>query len=411
MSQPNFLQRGLQRVLGIRAQTLTLDDVAGWQQLMAVATSKTGHNVTQDTALRLSTVWACVRLISETLATLPLGMYERDGGRRRPAPGHWLHGIIHDTPNSKATAAVFWESVTAAMLLRGEAYAEKLVIGDRITGLRFLVPSRLRRPWNRQSDVFEYTERDGTTREIPAKRIWTVPGFSLDGQHGTSVIAYGAEVFGAALAANEAAASTFKNGLMPSTYFKMDRVLTPAQRAEFRENLAALTGSLNAGKSPLLEGGMTVGEVGIKPEDAQLLESRGFSVEEICRWFRVPPFMVGHTEKATSWGSGIEQQLIGFLTFTLAPWVRRIEQAISKDLLTPIERQRYYPKFSVEGLLRADSAGRAAYYGVMVDKGIFTRDQVRELEDQEPMGGNAAVLTVQAATVPLDDLGKTESTQ
>jgi len=186
----------------------------------------------------------------------------------------------------------------------------------------------------------------------------------------------------------------------------MDRVLTPAQRAEFRDNLEKVGGALNAGKSPLLEGGMSVGEVGINPDEAQLLESRGFSVEEICRWFRVPPFMVGHAEKSTSWGTGIEQQMIGFLTFTLGPWLRRIEQAISKDLLSPADRQRFYPKFAVEGLLRADSAGRSAFYSAMVNNGILTRDEVRALEDREPMGGNAAVLTVQTAMAPLDSIAQ-----
>ncbi|MGU4174114.1 phage portal protein, partial [Pseudomonas aeruginosa] len=145
---------------------------------------------------------------------------------------------------------------------------------------------------------------------------------------------------------------------------------------------------------------------GINPVDAQLLESRAFSVESICRWFRVPPWMVGHTEKSTSWGTGIEQQMIGFLTFTLGPWLRRIEQSISKDLMTPAERTRFYPKFAVEGLLRADSAGRAAFYAAMVNNGILTRDEVRELEDREPMGGNAAVLTVQSAMTTLDALGQ-----
>ena len=116
--------------------------------------------------------------------------------------------------------------------------------------------------------------------------------------------------------------------------------------------------------------------------------------------------MVGHAEKSTSWGTGIEQQMIGFLTFTLGPWLKRIEQAISKDLLTPAERQRFYPKFNVEGLLRADSAGRAAFYSAMINNGVLTRDEVRELEDREPMGGNAAVLTVQSAMTPLDSIGQ-----
>lgn len=144
---------------------------------------------------------------------------------------------------------------------------------------------------------------------------------------------------------------------------------------------------------------------GLTPADAQLLESRSFSVEEICRWFRVPPYMVGHTAGSTNWGTGIEQQMIGFLTFTLGPWLRRIEQAIVKDLLTPAERLRFYPKFAVEGLLRADSAGRAAFYGAMVNNGVLTRDEIRGLEDREPMGGNAAVLTVQSAMTTLDAVG------
>lgn len=150
---------------------------------------------------------------------------------------------------------------------------------------------------------------------------------------------------------------------------------------------------------------MDTGTIGINPDEAQLLESRGFSVEEICRWFRVPPFMVGHSEKSTSWGTGIEQQMIGFLTFTLMPWLRRIEQAIHKDLIAPNEQPRYYAEFAVEGLLRGDSAARAAFYSQMVNNGIFTRDDCREKENLERVGGNADVLTVQSAMVPLDDIG------
>jgi phage portal protein BeeE len=121
--------------------------------------------------------------------------------------------------------------------------------------------------------------------------------------------------------------------------------------------------------------------------------------------------MVGHTDKSTSWGTGIEQQMIGFLVFTLGPWLKRLEQSIAKDLLTPTERLRYYPKFAVEGLLRADSAARAAFYSVMVNNGILTRDEVRELEDRPPMGGNAAVLTVQTALAPLNSLGANTADQ
>ena len=368
-----------------------------------VMDSDTGADVTPKTVMQVDAVWSCVRLISETIATLPLSLYERTATGKRLAPQHPLHFVIHSQPNADSTASVFWEAVIASMLLRGVGRAEKLYVGPQLVGLAFLDPDKL--VVSRDASgrgLYSYPQRNGVMREIAKDRIWTLPGFTLDGINGVSVIRYGAKVFGNAIAADSAAARTFRNGLLQTIYYKMDAFLRPEQRAEFKKNLA---GSIERGESPLLEGGTSVGTVGINPADAQLLESRSFSVESICRWFRVPPWMVGHTEKSSSWGTGIEQQMIGFLTFTLGPWLRRIEQAISKDLLTPAERSRYYPKFAVEGLLRADSAGRAAFYGAMVNNGILTRDEVRELEDREPMGGNAAVLTVQSAMTTLDAIG------
>lgn len=368
-----------------------------------------GTFVTQKAVLQLDAVWACVRLISEAIATLPLSMYERTATGKRLASGHPLHFIIHDQPNADSTASVFWEAMLAAMLLRGAARAERLYVGARLVGLMFLDPDRLvvNRDVSGRKKYF-YLGEEGRQREIPAARIWTIPGFTLDGTNGVSVIAYGAKVFGAAIAAERAAANTFKNGLLQTVYYKINAFLSPTQREDFKRNLA---GSIERGQAPLLEGGTSAETLGVNPADAQLLESRSFSVESICRWFRVPPWMVGHTEKSTSWGTGIEQQMIGFLTFTLGPWLKRIEQAISKDLLSAGDRTRFYPKFAVEGLLRADSAGRAAFYSAMVNNGILTRDEVRELEDREPLGGNAAVLTVQSAMTTLDALSQAPAEQ
>ncbi|SPR97358.1 phage portal protein [Cupriavidus taiwanensis] len=368
-----------------------------------VPANEAGVEVTPKAVMQLDAAWSCVRLISETIATLPLSMYERASSGKRVAPQHPLHFVIHDQPNADSTASVFWEALVAAMLLRGAGRAEKLYVGEQLVGLAFLDPCKLRCYRDAAGRKrFSYPRPNGDMRDIPESRIWTVPGFTLDGVNGVSVIEYGAKVFGSAIAADKAAAQTFKNGLLQTIYYKMAGFLKPSQRAEFKKNLA---GTIERGEAPLLEGGTEAGTLGIKPSDAQLLESRAFSVEAVCRWFRVPPWMVGHTEKSTSWGTGIEQQMIGFLTFTLGPWLRRIEQAISKDLLKPGERVRFYPKFAVEGLLRADSAGRSAFYGAMVNNGILTRDEVRELEDREPMGGNAAVLTVQSAMTTLDTLG------
>jgi HK97 family phage portal protein len=396
------------KALGI---PLSLTDPEGWPSVVG-RDSPAGVHVSTEKMLTLSAVWGCTRLISETIATLPLSMYEKTSKGKRVATSHPLQMVLHDQPNADTTAAVHWEATVAAMLLRGNGRCEKLMSGNRVIGLQFLSPDRLSA--SRRADgkkEYRYTEENGKQRVIPPDRIWTIPGFSLDGKCGVSVIRYCAAVMGNALAADRTAASIFKSGLKPTRFLKLKTFLTKKQREEYRQSIDDVKNSLDTGDVPVLEGDMDFGTIGMNPDDAQLLESRAFSVEEVCRWFRVPPWMVGHTEKSSSWGTGIEQQMIGFLTFTLGPWLRRIEQAISKDLLTPAERTRYYPKFAVEGLLRADSAARAAFYSVMVNNGIMTRDEVRELEDREPMGGNAAVLTVQTALAPLDSLGQSTDAQ
>jgi HK97 family phage portal protein len=256
-----------------------------------------------------------------------------------------------------------------------------------------------------------YTNPDGKEREIAPDRIFRVPGFTVDGDWGVSAIEYGAGVFGSALAAQSAANSTFEKGMMPTVAYTVPGAVNPAQREEFRGMVKEVTGAMNSGNPVVLENGMTAAALGIKPSDSQLLESRQFSVEEICRWFRVPPFMVGHTAGSTNWGTGIEQQMIGFLTFTLRPWLTRVEQAITKELLAPGDRGKFYAEFSVEGLLRADSAGRMTYLSQAVNNGLMSRDEARAKENLAPRGGNADVLTVQTALIPIDKLGTTAPVQ
>lgn len=398
----------------IRAALITLlggfsaSDEAAWKEVVASA-STAGANVDEASMLKLSAVWACTRLISETISTLPLGLYERTPQGRVAATSHPLYNLLHSRPNADSTAAVHWESTVAAMLLRGNARAEKQYIGNRLVGLRFLAPNRLSIQSFNGSPRYFYLEANGVQREIPASRIFNIPGFSLDGVHGVSVIAYAANVIGAAIASNEASSTVFKNGLHPTTYFKYPQILKADQRKEAREAIALISGSVNSGKPVILEAGMEAGTIGINPADAQLLESRGFNVEEVCRWFRVPPFMVGHSEKSTSWGTGLEQQMIGFLTFTLRPWLTRIEQAINKDLLSPVDQLRYYAEFNVDGLLRGDTAARASFYSTALQNGWMNRNQVAAKENAPPIPGGD-VYTVQSNLVPLDQLGTTPRT-
>lgn len=368
--------------------------------------SKAGITVTSEKALTLASVWACTRLVSQTIATLPIGLYERNAdGSRKLADSMAIARLIHSKPNADMTAVTFWESIIGAALLHGNGFGEKRRIGTRIVAIDLLITERL--SWRRLESgafLFTYTDDSGKKRDITEDNIFHIPGFTLHGRFGMSVIRYGTEVIGSALAANEAASSTFKNGLMPTTFFKMEHTVKREQRAEFKESMKEISGSLNAGKSPLLEGGMDVGQVGINPADAQLLESRVFSIEEVCRWFGVPPSMIGATDKASSWASSSESLNLWFLQYGLRPWLKRIEQAIWDQLLSPVEQMKYYAEFSVEGLLRADTAARTSFYSTALQNGWMSRNEVRILENLPPVNGGE-IYTAQSNLLPLEKLG------
>ncbi|WP_295460494.1 phage portal protein [uncultured Pseudomonas sp.] len=383
-----------------------------WAQTVG-STSATGKTITVNKAMRLAACWSCVRLISETIATLPLGLYMRqaDGGRK-VASDNDLHWIINTNPNSRMTAVQFWEAVVASMLLRGNAFVEIIRIGGRIVALEFLLPNRMDLDVADNGEIlYRYREKNGQLRDIAGSDMMHIPAFSLDGQIGLSPIAYGADVFGAAMSAEDVAGSTFKNGMHQTVAFEVNKTLTPKQRDDFRDYVQRISGAMNAGKSPVLEEGVSAKVIGINPVDAQLLESREYSAEEICRFYMVDPTLVGYSDKASNWGTGLEQKLLRFLTFTLRSYMRRIEEGINRNLLTSAQRRQVYAEFSIEGLLRADSAGRATLYSQMVQNGIYTRDECRVKENLPRMGGNAGVLTVQTNLSPIDKLGQGDDGQ
>lgn len=371
------------------------------------ANSASGKTVSVNSAMRLSAVWACVRLLSETIATLPVGLYQKRPDGSRIKSDLDLHTILSTQPNIAMTAVSFWEAVVASMLLAGNAYIEIHRSGNTVVALDFLLPSRIDVKCINGKLRYWYTPVNGARREITGNRMMHIPAFSLDGLMGLSTISYGANVFGNAMSAEDVAGNTFQNGMTKTVAFKVDRILKKEQREEFREYIKTVTGAINAGKSPVLEQGITPETIGIDPVDAQLLESRAFSIEEICRWFRVWPGLIGHASSGqTMWGTGVEQMMIGFLTFSLSPWLTRIEQAINKNLLTPAQRVSNYSEFNLEGLLRADSAARADFYSKMTQNGIYTRDDCRVKENMARRGGNADVLTVQTNLAPIDQLGQ-----
>lgn len=387
---------------------ISLGDGAFWGAWSG-AGSAAGEEVSVRTALQLSAVWACVRLLAETIATLPLNLYvTMPDGTRSIAKDHPLYSVLHTQPNVENTAVEFWEVIVASMLLTGNGYARKLMSGSTVIGLELMLPHRTQvRRLPDGSLQYTYNGINGPSYDLTEADVLHIRGFSIDGYMGLTPIWFAREVMGGAIAANKASSAMFRNGMRPSGALSTDQVLPKDRRTEIREDLQAqFGGAMSSGRTMVLEAGMTYKAISMNPEDVQLLETRSFNIEEICRWYGVPPFMVGHSEKSTSWGTGLEQQTMGFLTFSLRPWLTRIEQACRKSLLSPVERLKYHAEFSVEGLLRADSAGRADFYSSMTQNGIMTRDECRVKENLQPMGGNAGVLTVQSALLPIDKLGE-----
>lgn len=372
--------------------------------------------VVNDTKIsQLSAVWACVDVLSKTVATLPLGFYERTGEGRKTARDHPLYEILHYQPNADMTAVEFWEMMMAGLLLRGNAYARIDRTGSRVTALTPMVPEKVRVTRDKTGAPV-YTCQDpvtGKSLELKEGQVLHIRGrLGPDCLTGLSPIKLGKETFALSLAANAASAALFKNGMRPSGVLKVDRILTKEQREDFREGfINRFTGSLNAGRVPLLEAGINYQNTSLSLEDAQMIETRRLSVEDVCQWFGVDPIMIGHTVQGqTMWGSGVEQLMMKFLTTSLRPWLTRIEQAIRRSLLAPGDKSKYFAEFSIEGLLRADSAARAAFYSTMTQNGVMTRNEARHKENLPPQPGGDQ-LTVQSNLLPLDQLGRSDNTE
>lgn len=386
----------------------------GFWRYYASTSNYSGKSVSAQTALQLDVVWACVKLISQLVATLPLSVYEKKDGRRRSASEHWLHKVIAGAPNADMTAADFWESLLTSILLWGNAYA--LIVRNgvgKIITLEPLRPERMAPRLQRDgSMLFVYVDENGHRFEYSEDQILHLKGFTLDGRMGLSPISYARHTLGAAMAQEETAATIFKNGLRPSGYVTTDQVLTKSNREEVRDSVVTQVASgSESGRTLVLEAGMKYAPVAMNPEDAQLLQSRAFSIEQLCRWMcNVPPVLIGHAAQGqTMWGSGVEQLLMGWKVTGLNPLIIKIEQALN-GLFPANERERFYVKFSLQALMRADAKGRAALYASGLQNAYLSPNEIIELEDGEPYEGGDRHF-VQANLVPVDQIGKEDATQ
>lgn len=371
--------------------------------------SRAGVAVNEETAMRISAVYACVRVIAETVASLPLPLYKRLPRGKEKVIYHPLYTVLHDLPNSDMTSFSFRETMMTHLLLWGNAYAQIIKRGNQITELWPLHPAyvRVERESVTNKLVYRYT---GGTQEIvySSEQILHISGLSFDGIKGLSPISMARETIGLAQATEEFGSRFFSNGARPGGILQHPGIVKDPERLR-KSWEEVYKGVQNSHKVAVLEEGMTYKEIGIPPNDAQFLETRKFQLNEICRIFRVPPHLIGDLERATF--SNIEYQSIDFVVHTIRPWLVRWEQAIQKALIPEEERAIYFAKFTVDGLLRGYFKTRMDGYAVGRQNGWYSANDIREFEDLNPipeeMGGDLYLVNgnMMTATAALKNNG------
>lgn len=362
-----------------------------------------GISVTPDSAMQLSAVSSAVRLISESIASLPLHVYQRGNGARKIITEGPHHELLVDAPNQIMSSFGLWETMGLHALTRGNAYA--LILWSQAGDPLELLPLTCSVKPRKQSNgrlAYSFT-LDGTAfQDVDQAYMLHIPGLAWDGVCGMSPIQYAAQSIGLALAAEQFGASFFGNGSRPSLAISLPGTLNKEQQQTLRDSWYAAYGGLaNSNKTAVLFGGAKLERITIAPEEAQFMETRRFQVSEIARWYRVPPHMIGDLDKATF--SNIEHQALEFVTYTLRPWLVRFEQEIKRKLFFGIYKDQY-AQFNVNGLLRGDVTSRSNYYIKGRQWGWLSANDIRRLEEMEPIDGGDVYLTplnmVNAGTEP-----------
>lgn len=351
--------------------------------------SGSGASVTPNSAMRVATVYACVRIISGAVATLPLDIKRRvDARTREDASEHSLWSLVRRKPNRWQTPSQFRRMMQAHLLLRGNAYAMKVVSRGEVRELIPLHPDRVeRKQLDDLSLEYAYTRKDGRRVILKQEDVFDLVGLTLDGVNGVSAITYARETIGLALSQESHGASTFKNGARVSSALSHPGKLGPEGQALLKSSLDSFrSGGEQEGKTLILEEGMTYTPMAMTAEDAQWIESRKFSRTDIAMFFGVPPHMIGDTEKSTSWGTGIEQQSIGFVAYTLEDHLTMWEEAIGRDLV-PEDEPTMYARFNRAALVKGDIKARWDAYMKGRQMKVYSANDVRALEDLNPIEG------------------------
>ena len=403
-----------------RSRDKPQDRTAGSGYAFYFGGTTSGKAVTERSAMQMTAVYSCVRILAEAVAGLPLHLYryKEDGGKEK-AIDHPLYLLLHDEPNPEMSSFVFRETLMTHLLLWGNAYAQIIRNGKgEVIALYPLMPDRMTVDRDRDGKLYyEYTVSTddaptvkGTVVRLNPSDVLHIPGLGFDGLVGYSPIAMAKNAIGMAIACEEYGAKFFANGAAPGGVLEHPGTIKDPQRV--RESWqSTFGGSGNSNKIAVLEEGMKYTPIGISPEQAQFLETRKFQINEIARIFRVPPHMVGDLEKSSF--SNIEQQSLEFVKYTLEPWLVRWEQSIQRTLFSPEEKKQYFAKFNVEGLLRGDYASRMTGYATARQNGWMSANDIRELEnmDRIPAEEGGDLYLINGNMLPLGNAGAFANTE
>lgn len=376
--------------------------------------SSAGKCVTERSAMQMTAVYACVRILSEAVAGLPLHLYKyNSNGSKEKALEHPLYFLLHDEPNPEMTSFAFRETLMTHLLLWGNAYAQIIRNGKGdVVALYPLMPNRMTVDRDKNGNLYyqyntssdDARTMEGATVRLLPYEVLHIAGLGFDGLVGYSPIAMAKNAIGLAIAAEEYGSKFYANGASPSGVLEHPGTLKDPSKVRDSWN-AAFAGSGNSHRVAVLEEGLKYTPISISPNEAQFLETRKFQIDEIARIFRVPPHMVGDLEKSSF--SNIEQQSLEFVKYTLEPWIVRWEQSISRSLLSRNEKSSYFVKFNVDGLLRGDYASRMSGYATARQNGWMSANDIRELENLDRIsdeeGGN--LYLVNGSMTKLSDAG------
>jgi len=384
---------GIRSLLGIRsARDKPKDSYGGSAYSFLFGRTTSGKPVNERTAMQTTAVYSCVRILAETVTSLPLHIYRyTDTGKERVAD-HPLYQILHNEPNEEMTSFVFRETLMSHLLIWGNAYAQIIRDGaGRVLGLYPLLPNKMEVDRTESGQLVYYYSRNSEENPnfkemgkivLKQEDVLHIPGLGFDGLVGYSPIAMAKNAIGMTLACEEYGAGFFANGANPGGVLEHPGILKDPKKVRDSWN-EVYRGTSNAHKVAVLEEGMKYQQIGIPPEEAQFLETRKFQLNEIARMYRIPPHMIGDLDKSSF--SNIEKQSLEFVKYTLDPWVIRWEQSLQKALLLPQEKKEYFIKLNVDGLLRGDYQSRMTGYATARQNGWMSANDIRELEDLNPI--------------------------